>query len=148
MGGMDDTSPEDRRTLRRRRGDEAEALAARHLTERGWTILATQLRVGRDEVDLLALEPGPPSTIVVVEVRSRSDDRFGTQEEGLDARKLRCLYRAAATLRAAGGLPDGTPLPRRPWRVDLVAVDFVAAADGSDPVAPRALRHLRGLIPP
>lgn len=148
MGGMDDTSPADRRTLRRRRGDEAEALAARHLAERGWTILATQLRVGRDEVDLLALEPGPRPTIVVVEVRSRSDARYGVQEERVDARKLRCLYRAAAALRVAGPLADGTLLPRGPWRVDLVSVDL-AAADGSDDRRATArVRHLRGLIPP
>lgn len=137
-----------RRTLRRRRGDEAEAVAARHLTARGWTILATQLRVGRDEIDLLAIEPGHPPTIVAVEVRGRSDDRYGAQEERVDARKLRCLYRAAAVLRAVGRLPDGRPFPRAPWRIDLVAVDLATHGRSSDESAPPRLRHLRGLIPP
>lgn len=148
MGGMDDTSPADRRTLRRRRGDEAEALAARHLTQRGWTILASQLRVGRDEVDLLALEPGTPPTIVVVEVRSRSDARYGVQEERVDARKLRCLYRAAAALRTAGRSAQGTVLPRGPWRVDLVSVDLAMSDGSGDRPAGARVRHLRGLIPP
>ncbi|MFI5254292.1 MAG: YraN family protein [Candidatus Limnocylindrales bacterium] len=136
----------DRRTLRRRRGDGAEAHVAAHLRARGWRILAAQLRVGRDEVDLLALEPGAPPTIVVVEVRSRSNARSGPQEERVDGAKVRRLYRAAAALRAAGRLADGTSLPSGRWRVDLVAIDLAAAA-GSQVGRPVALRHLRGLIP-
>jgi Holliday junction resolvase-like predicted endonuclease len=137
----------DRRTVRRLRGDRAETEAAAHLRERGWRILATQLRVGRDEVDLLALEPGSPPTVVVVEVRSRSGTRFGLQEERVDAGKVRRLYRAAAALRAAGRLPDGTALPGRAWRVDLLAIDLAPPSGGSDVGRPLGIRHLRGLIP-
>ena len=41
----------------RRRGRGA---AAARLVGLGWTILAANLRIGRDEIDLLAVEPGPP----------------------------------------------------------------------------------------
>jgi Holliday junction resolvase-like predicted endonuclease len=147
----------DRRTVRRRHGDRAEAEVAAYLRGRGWRILAAQLRVGRDEVDLLALEPGIPPTVVVVEVRGRSDDRFGVQEERVDAGKVRRLYRAAAALRAAGVLLDGTRLPSARWRVDLVAVDLEpvdvgwedgeAARTTAQPGRPARIRHLQGLIP-
>jgi putative endonuclease len=137
----------DRRTIRRRHGDRAEAAAAAYLRQGAWTILATQLPVGRDEIDLLAIEPGSPPLIVAVEVRSRSGGAFGVQEERVDAGKVRRLYRAVAALRAAGRLPDGTLLPRRDWRVDLVAVDLAPAEAGREAGTVLAIRHLRGLIP-
>jgi Holliday junction resolvase-like predicted endonuclease len=82
----------------------------------------------------------------MVEVRSRSTSRFGTPEESVDRRKIARLYRAAASLRASGALPDGTPLPRLPWRVDLVALDD-APAIGPGAGGP-SLRHIRAVEPP
>ncbi len=131
--------------IRRAGGERGEALAARYLEGRGWTILARRLRVGRDEIDLLAVEPGEAGALVVVEVRARSSGRFGSPEESVDRRKVARLYRAAAGLRASGSLPDGRALPRLPWRVDLVAVD-VAPALGPAAGGP-AIRHLRALEP-
>jgi putative endonuclease len=145
--GVGEIGRADRRTSRRRRGDEAESAAAIHLLARGWQILATQLRVGRDEIDLLALEPGAPATLVLVEVRGRSSDGFGAQEERVDAGKVRRLYRAAAALRAAGRLADGTDLRGHPWRVDLLAVDLVPTMVDSAAGGASSIRHLRGLIP-
>lgn len=130
---------------RARHGRRGEEVAAAYLERLGWRVLARRLRVGRDEIDLLALEPGSPPTLVVVEVRSRSTTRFGSPEESVDTPKVRRLYRAAAALRTAGRLPDGTALPRLPWRVDLVAVDD-APAIGPD-AGGRQLRHLRALEP-
>lgn len=133
------------RTLRRRHGDRAEELAARYLIERDWAILARNVRVGRDEIDLLAIDPGPPRQLVLVEVRSVSDRRFGPPEERLDRAKRRRCYRAAFALSDQGRLPDGRPLPRLPWRVDLVAVDLdpVLAPGYGGPT----FRHLPSLEP-
>ena len=130
---------------RRASGERGERLAAGYLETLGWTVLASRVRVGRDEIDLLALEPGPPAWLVVVEVRMRSSSRYGSPEESVDRRKVARLYRAAAGLRAMGTLPDGRPLPARPWRVDLVAVDD-APAIGPGAGGP-AIRHLRALEP-
>ncbi|HEX5465178.1 MAG TPA: YraN family protein [Candidatus Limnocylindrales bacterium] len=132
-------------TARRQHGDRAEALVARGLAAGGWTIVGRNVRVGRDELDLVALDPGPPATLVAVEVRSVSSGRFGPPEARVDGAKVRRCYRAAFALRAAGCLPGGAPLPRLPWRVDLVAVEL-------DPSLGRGLggpvvRHLRGLYP-
>ena len=137
----------DRRTRRRRRGDRAEAAAAAHLEARGWSVLARQVRIGRDEIDLVALEPGPPPTIVCVEVRSRSGAAFGRQEDRVDAAKVRRLYRALAALRAAAHLPNGRSLPRGEWRVDLLAVDLAPASRAERAGEVVAIRHLRGIIP-
>ena len=39
-------------------GAAAEDAAAAHLAGLGWQVLARNLRVGRDELDIVALEPG------------------------------------------------------------------------------------------
>ena len=121
-------------------GDEAEQLVADALLAAGWTMLGRNVRVGRDELDLVAVDPGPPSAVVVVEVRRRGRRDFGLAEETLDWRKRRALRRAIATLRDARRLPDGTPLPDLGWRFDLVAVE-------PDGLGGFALRHHRGLRP-
>jgi putative endonuclease len=121
-------------------GDAAERLVASVLEARGWAILARNLRLGRDELDLLAIDPGPPAALVVVEVRRRGRRDFGFAEETLDHRKRAALRRGVGALLAAGLLPDGTPLPRLPLRVDLVAID--PGPDGLPSV-----RHHRGIRP-
>jgi len=121
-------------------GDEAEALVAARLAAAGWLILARNVRLGRDELDLVGVDPGPPRTLVIVEVRRRGRRDFGLAEETLDHRKRRALRRAIATLLEAGLLPDGTPLPRLPMRVDLVAVD--PGPDGEP-----SIRHHRAIRP-
>ena len=114
------------------------------LERQGWRIIARNVRVHRDEIDLVAIDPGPPAALVCVEVRSRSGPRFGTPEESVDDRKVLRAYRAALALAAAGRLPDGLPLPRVPMRVDLVSVETGGtAASGRAPT----LRHLRGITP-
>ena len=121
-------------------GDAAEQQVAVRLEGQRWMILARNLRLGRDEVDLLAVDPGPPAALVVVEVRRRGRRDFGLAEETLDRRKRAALRRAVGTLLAARELPDGTSLPRLPLRVDLVAID--AGPDGVPSV-----RHHRGIRP-
>ncbi len=104
-------------------GDAGERLVAARLEGAGWTILARNVRLGRDELDLVAIDPGPPSALVVLEVRRRGRRDFGLAEETLDRRKRMTLRRGVGALLAAGRLPDGRPLPPIPIRVDLVAVD-------------------------
>jgi putative endonuclease len=110
------------------------------LAEAGWTIVARNLRLGRDELDLVAIDPGPPAELVVVEVRRRGRRDFGLAEETLDHRKRFALRRAVGALRAAAVLPDGRPVPLLPVRVDLVAID-------PDAMGRARLRHHRGIRP-
>jgi putative endonuclease len=121
-------------------GDAAERLAEERLVAAGWTILARNVRVRRSELDMVAIDPGPPAALVVVEVRRRGRRDFGLAEETLDHRKRAALRRGIGELLAAGCLPDGTALPSLPLRVDLVAID-----PGSDGLP--SVRHHRGIRP-
>jgi putative endonuclease len=58
-------------------GDDAESAVAAELAVKGWTILARNIRVGRGELDLVAVDPGPPRMLVIVEVRWRRSRAFG-----------------------------------------------------------------------
>jgi putative endonuclease len=111
------------RTTSQRLGDAAEAFVADRLTADGWQVLARQVRVGRAEVDLLAVDPSQPATLVAVEVRWRARRDFGLPEETVDRRKLARVRAAALSLRSAGKLPDGTAVPALSMRVDLVVVE-------------------------
>jgi Holliday junction resolvase-like predicted endonuclease len=111
------------RTSAQRAGDLAEARATAHLEQVGWTILAAHLRVGRDELDVLAIDPGPPRSLVAVEVRWRARRDFGLPEETVDHRKRARSRRATFALLDAGRLPAGTPLPALPLRLDLIVVE-------------------------
>ena len=104
-------------------GDEAESAVAAGLEQLGWRVLGRHVRVGRAELDLVTVDPGPPPTLVVVEVRWRSRRDFGLPEETVDGRKRSRLHRAGFALREDGALPDGTPVPALPLRFDLVVME-------------------------
>lgn len=89
---------------RDRLGRAGERLAAHHLRDDGLTILARNWRhhdaAVRGELDLVALEPGT-KTVVVVEVKTRRGDAFGGPLAAVTADKqqrIRAL--ALAFLRA------------------------------------------------
>jgi Holliday junction resolvase-like predicted endonuclease len=69
------------KTARQRHGASAEDEAVAYLAGHGWRIVVRNLKIGRDEIDVLALDPGPPATLVVVEVRSLRTASFGEPEE-------------------------------------------------------------------
>jgi putative endonuclease len=124
------------RTDAQSNGDDAESAVAAALAGTGWTILARNVRVGRGELDIVAVDPGPPSALVIVEVRWRRSRAFGLAEETLDHRK-RAHLRAAIGRLLEDGLPGGRRLPSLPFRVDLVVVEPAIDAAGS----PRTRHH-------
>lgn len=132
---------ERRRTGAQILGDAAEDLVARRLETAGWLVLGRNIRVGRLELDLVAVDPGPPPGLVVVEVRWRAGRDFGLAEESVDFRKRARLRAAAFALLERGSIgSEGAPLPRLPLRIDLVVVEpGPTAREG-----PR-VRHHRGI---
>jgi putative endonuclease len=118
------------RTEAQRIGDDAERLVSERLIAAGWQILGRQVRVGRAELDIVAVDPSSPARLVIVEVRTRASRAFGLPEETVDARKRRRLRRAAQALREMGILADGTAVPPLPLRLDLVVVEPPAARGG------------------
>ena len=111
------------RTHAQRAGDASESLVAERLTAEGWRILARNLRLGRKEVDLLAVDPGPVARLVIVEVRWRRSHDFGWPEETFDWRKRNHLRAAVGRLAELDRLPDGRPVPRLPIAIDLCIVE-------------------------
>ena len=80
------------RATSRRRGEEAEELAARFLAGQGLEILARNYRTRFGEVDLVARDG---ATLVFVEVRLRSWGAFGGAAGSVDGRKQRRIVAAA-----------------------------------------------------
>lgn len=138
---MDDRPTGPGRTAAQRAGDAAEQLVADHLGSIGWTLLARNVHVGRHELDLVAIDPGPPAALVIVEVRWRISRAFGLAEETVDHRKRTRVRTAAYGLLDRGAFTDGEPLPRLPLRFDLIVVEPGTGLSGS--AAEPRMRHHR-----
>ena len=121
--GMAEPPGDPGRTRAQQAGDAAEAFVADRLAGSGWSILARNVHVGRHEIDVVAVDPGPPRTLVVIEVRWRAARDFGLPEETVDHRKRVRVRSAAYGLLDRGTLPDGSVLPRLPLRFDLIVVE-------------------------
>ena len=95
-------------------GDRGERLAARWLKRRGYRILHRNLSIGRDEADLVAVDPGG-RMLVIVEVKTRSS-ATPPPEAGLTRGKQRHLERFAARLGRRREYRD------LPIRIDAIAI--------------------------
>ena len=109
-----------------------EDLAASYLTGLGWHILDRNWRCPAGEVDIIALEPGPPPVVVFCEVKSRRGLGFGPPLEAITAAKQRKLRDLAVLwLRS-----QPRPVPR--FRIDGLGVLLPAGG-------PRRITHVRGI---
>ena len=79
-------------SARQRRGREGEQAAATFLESCGYRIVATNVRQGRWEIDLIATHE---DLLVFVEVRSRSHAGLGFPADTVDFRKQRHVANAA-----------------------------------------------------
>jgi putative endonuclease len=116
---------------RRALGASGEDVAAEHLEGRGFRIVERNVRLGRGEIDLIAVDAG---TVVFVEVKGNRGRRFGAPEEMVTGVKQRRLTRLATWyLQRRGWLG-------RPARFDVVAVDWDAGGLA-------AVRHFPNAFP-
>lgn len=103
-------------------GRRGEATAARYLEQAGLRIVDRNWRCPSGEIDLVAVDG---STLVIVEVKTRSSDDFGQPLEAISAGKLERLYVLASKwakahnlrfsgfrIDAVGVLDDGRSAPR------------------------------------
>jgi putative endonuclease len=81
-----------------RPGETAERRACRHYRLRGYRILGTNVRAGRNELDLVVRRG---RRLVFVEVKEKTGPAFGHALEMIDAEKRRRLGRAAGAWLAA-----------------------------------------------
>ncbi|QAY70549.1 YraN family protein [Xylanimonas protaetiae] len=104
-------------------GRRGEQLAAQLLMDEGYTLLARNWRGREGELDLVALDG---TTLVAVEVKTRSSTRFGHPAEAVTPGKLARLRRLTGQWLAEHGRELR---PRfRDVRIDVVAV--IAPRDG------------------
>lgn len=73
-------------------GKKGELIAIDFLKEKGFEILETNFRLEKDEIDIIAKEG---TTIVFVEVKTRSTNYFGDPEIAVGINKIEFLLRAA-----------------------------------------------------
>lgn len=95
-------------------GQWGERRAAEHLVEQGYRIVSRNWRAESGEIDIVAQQA---DTLVFVEVKARSSDRFGTPEEALTVTKRRRIQRAAWAYLEAVDRMDAD------WRVDVIAIE-------------------------
>jgi len=81
-------------------GKAGEKAAADLLRKRGYDVVGAGFQARRGELDLICRRG---NDLVVVEVKTRTDDSFGTPIEAVGARKRRALMAAAAEYRALAG---------------------------------------------
>ncbi|HLE15725.1 MAG TPA: YraN family protein [Anaerolineales bacterium] len=105
-------------------GRWGEELAGGFLIERGYTILATNVRTPYGEIDLIVRQPGEagdhldsPEVTVFVEVKTRSSTAYGYPEEAVTARKQ------AHLLGAAQHYLQEHPEVGGDWRIDVIAIE-------------------------
>jgi len=107
--------------------NSGERRAARHYRLRGWRVLDANVRVGRNELDLVVRRG---RRLVFVEVKERTGSSHGQAIEAVTPLKRHRLVRAARVYAAKNGLLESL------LRFDVVAIDW-------GPEGPR-LRHEPG----
>jgi putative endonuclease len=100
-------------------GKAGEKAAAQLLQTLGYEVVGTGFLARRGELDLVCRRG---KELVVVEVKTRSSDAFGTPVEAVGSRKRRALMSAAAEYRALAG-----------WRgaIRYAVVGLILQPDGS-----------------
>jgi putative endonuclease len=81
-------------------GRSGEKAAAELLKRRGYEVVGAGFTARRGEIDLICRRGGE---LVIVEVKTRSSDAFGTPAEAVGPRKRRALAAAAAEYRLLAG---------------------------------------------
>jgi putative endonuclease len=102
-------------TRRQRIGRWGETVASYFLEQRGYRVLARNVRTGCGEIDLIARHES--EMLVFVEVKTRTNENFGLPEEAVDARKLEHVFRAAEAY-----LQAHAELAEQEWRIDVIAI--------------------------
>lgn len=72
-------------------GKKGEQLAKEYLISHGYTILATNYRYKKAEIDIIALKK---DTLAIVEVKTRSSTDFGEPESFVNNKKIKLILEA------------------------------------------------------
>lgn len=95
-------------------GKWGEAIAAAHLQNTGYDVIARNWKSPYGEIDVIARKNG---ILTFVEVKTRSGKSYGWPEEAITPRKQEHLINSAQTY--LDGLPDASTLN---WQIDVISI--------------------------
>lgn len=101
---------------RKKFGDSAERVAALHLEQNGYRLLARNVRTRYGEIDLIAEDA---DGIAFVEVKARRTRSHGAPEEALTPRKQLKLVQLADAF-----IAEHEMFADKSWRIDVVAIEL------------------------
>ena len=101
-------------------GDRGENVAARALRNKGYKIIVRNFRCEMGEIDIIARDG---TTLVFVEVKTRTDDSQVSPEEQVNDHKQNQITKAAKFYLTRYGVPQP------PSRFDVVAIVWPAGRD-------------------
>ena len=101
--------PDDRKSL----GNLGENLALEYLKKKGYKLVKKNLRLFCGEIDLL-MEDG--ATLVIIEVKTKTSDKFGEPQDEVDFFKKKKLLQLAKALWQL--------YPSHSIRIDVVAINM------------------------
>jgi len=97
-------------------GDSAERVAALYLEQRGYNILARNVRTRAGEIDIVAEDA---DGLAFVEVKARRGTTHGAPEEAITPRKQLQLVNLADAFMAEQAAFTG-----KAWRIDVVVMEL------------------------
>ncbi len=89
-----------------------EVIAEKYLIKQVYKIIEHNFRNKYSEIDLIAMKK---NSLVFVEVRTKTNERFGSPEESINKHKVRRLIRAAQAYVAYKRYSQA-------WRIDAVCI--------------------------
>ena len=125
-------------------GKRGERIAAEHLEKLGFNILAQNLRIGHDEIDIIAEDE---KYIVFVEVKARAQTRlnrgYGRPASAVDHSKKQNLLRATNEY-------IRSEHPQKQPRIDVIEVYFPPISENTpidiEKLIPTDLKHIRNAV--
>lgn len=99
---------------KKEQGKYGEDLACKYLAGLGYEIVMRNYLIRGGEIDIVALDG---ETTVIVEVKLRGSDEFGTASESITSSKLRSLIKTTKFYALEKNIRGGL-------RIDLIAIDF------------------------
>lgn len=106
--------------VRKDAGRHWERLAAEHVVRAGLEIIERNYTCRFGEIDLIGLDR---KVLVIIEVKARSESRFGTAVESVDGRKQQKILNAARHYLMRN--PKRATLP---LRFDVIGIDAIDSA--------------------
>ena len=101
-------------------GKWGEQIAADYLAQRGYEIIARNIRTPYGEIDIIARQS---DITIFVEVKTRTSDKMGLPEESINARKREHMLAAADHYAAENEIDH--------WQIDVIAIE---GKPGSNPL--------------